>query len=296
MAKNRPQPGRNSTRRASCASSRTRGIEVRHFDSWPKLRDELDRLSEGHWVFRGQENAAWGLTHTLYRQLTGRGIKPRFWGEQERRIIRIFTRKAHLFLSALPRDLLEWLALMQHHGAPSRLLDFTWSPHVAAFFALDNATADAAIWAVDASILNADKHPALRTSNKFLPPPLKPLRLDPCFLHFLKSRKRTAYVVGPFVMNQRLIAQAGTFLVPTVLDCPLDSLLLERDHSARALLKLQIETSKVRRDAIRQLYRMNISQATLFPGLDGLARSMAQELEINWRQNATCSTIAGGQT
>ncbi len=103
---------------------------------------------------------------------------------------------------------------------------------------------------------------------------------------FLKSDKRTAYVLSPYVMNQRFTAQSGTFLVPTVLDVSIGDLLLEREDSARALVKLVVATSKVRTPAMIELYRMNISQATLFPGLDGLARSMAQELEINWKPDS----------
>ena len=51
---------------------------------------------------------------------------------QEERIARIFQRKAHLFLTHIPErsDTFQWLALMQHHGAPTRSLDFTWSPYV----------------------------------------------------------------------------------------------------------------------------------------------------------------------
>src|SRR5216684_3693164 len=65
------------------------------------------------------------------------------------------TDQAHLFLAHVPDDAdsFHWLALMQHHGAPTRLLDFTWSPYVAAFFALERATSDAAIWAINLPLL-----------------------------------------------------------------------------------------------------------------------------------------------
>jgi hypothetical protein len=65
--------------------------------------------------------------------------------------LRIFQKKAHLFLTHIPErsDTFQWLALMQHHGAPTRLLDFTWSRHVAAFFALERTTKRAAVWAVN---------------------------------------------------------------------------------------------------------------------------------------------------
>jgi len=44
---------------------------------------------------------------------------------------------------------------MQHHGAPTRLLDFSWSPYVAAFFALEAATRDSAVWAVNSGNLQS---------------------------------------------------------------------------------------------------------------------------------------------
>ena len=54
-------------------------------------------------------------------------VKEEYWGSQEKRILRIFQRKGHLFLTHIPDrlDIFQWLALMQHYGAPTRLLDFT---------------------------------------------------------------------------------------------------------------------------------------------------------------------------
>jgi hypothetical protein len=47
--------------------------------------------------------------------------------------------------------------------------------------------------------------------------------------------------------------------------------------------KIVLDTRGVRSDAMRSLYTMNISAATLFPDLDGLARSMGFEFEYNWQ-------------
>lgn len=61
-----------------------------------------------------------------------------------------FQRRAHHYIDDPPEldDRLEWLALMQHHGAPTRLLDFSHSFYVAAFFSMESAEQDAAVWAL----------------------------------------------------------------------------------------------------------------------------------------------------
>src|SRR5216684_1282684 len=70
-------------------------------------------------------------------------------------IVREFMRRAHHYLPDVPGDdnWFEWLALMQHHGAPTRLLDWTYSPSVAVHFALSHASrqpnADLAVWMVN---------------------------------------------------------------------------------------------------------------------------------------------------
>ncbi len=65
--------------------------------------------------------------------------------------------------------------------------------------------------------------------------------------------------------------------MPGVLDKSIEEL-----APADAVVKFTLKADKLRRDAMRELYNMNISNATLFPGLDGLARSLAYELEFHW--------------
>ena len=87
----------------------------------------------------------------------------------------------------------------------------------------------------------------------------------------------------PHTMNRRLIAQSGTFAVPSVLDVPIEEILSDRDQEN--ILAKFILTNAVREVGMRELYRMNITYATLFPDLDGLARSMSYELEFHWAYN-----------
>lgn len=114
-------------------------VSERKVSSWNELHDDLEKLANAGWAFRGQENATWPLESSLTRYLKKFGVPSTGWLAREKDSLHKFKRKAHLLLPRTPEEgeTLEWLALMQHHGAPTRLLDFTWSPYVAAFFALE---------------------------------------------------------------------------------------------------------------------------------------------------------------
>ncbi len=112
-------------------------------ESWLDFLKIIIDSPYSNWAFRGHRKAilAAGVARcrAIFRNFH---IDPRAWPQQEGRILRVFKRKAHHFLAQLPApdNDFQWLALMQHNGAPTRLLDFTWSPYVAAFFALERAT------------------------------------------------------------------------------------------------------------------------------------------------------------
>jgi FRG domain len=171
----------------------------------------------------------------------------------------------------------QWLALMQHHGAPTRLLDFTWSPYVAAFFALERATNDAALWALFPPGLSNTMIRTIRASQKVEADEIGPWVTGNYEKYFLPNDRRIVIIGEPHRMNQRLIAQAGTFVMPGVLNSPVEEL-----APANAITKFTLITAKIRKQAMAELYSMNINNATLFPGLDGLARSLAYELEFHW--------------
>jgi FRG domain len=252
---------------------------VRRFSTWEQFRDVAAGDEFKGWAFRGQSNADWPLYSSLSRYLMTYRVHKDAWPQQEARILRIFKRKAHLLLDHLPgeTDSFEWLALMQHHGTPTRLLDFTWSPFVATFFAFERATSDVAVWALFPPGLSNRPIRTLRASQRVEEDEIAPWVEGGYERHFLPNTHRIVVAGEPHRMNQRLIAQSGTFVMPGTLNEPIEKLV-----SPSSVIQFVLETTSMRQRAMAELYHMNISNATLFPGLDGLARSLAYELEFHW--------------
>ena len=255
-------------------------LKVRSFRAYRTL---VDGSRFRDWAFRGQANARWELVSALSRYLTYAGLNPAAWPVQEARILRIFQRKAHLFLSHIPgeQDHFQWLALMQHHGAPTRLLDVTWSPYVALFFALDSGAETAAVWTFNPAPLYKRVH-LLRNGQRVDRGTASTWDETSYPKYFLAGQTPFTILGEPRIMNQRLIAQSGSFMIPGVLDQPVEQILGNYRDSRSLLAKIELDTSAMRAESMRALYGMNITNATLFPGLDGLARSMAYELEYHW--------------
>jgi hypothetical protein len=108
----------------------------------PKLREPRDGVPATY-VFRGQASVAWSLEPSLLRQI--RGVLDRTSARKiEQLLENEFVAQAGLFpetQSVLPVLLdagnLQWWAYMQHHSCPTRLLDWTASAFVGAYFAVN---------------------------------------------------------------------------------------------------------------------------------------------------------------
>jgi FRG domain-containing protein len=257
-------------------------------NAWADFQALLAGPNYRNWAFRGQADASWPLFSSLSRYVQQFGIHPDAWPEQEERSLRIFRRKAHLFLHSAPPpddDAFQWLALMQHFGAPTRLLDFTWSPFVAGFFALERATRDAAVWGLSI--------PRIIDTSHRVPGSKRPVRERELGMRttgnyerfFLQNAMAFVTYGEPNVMNQRLVAQSGTFVVPGVLAQSVDQIISGYPDPKRTLTKFVLKTAALREEAMSSFYSMNITNSTLFPGLDGLAKSLAYELEFHWAYN-----------
>jgi len=252
-------------------------IAISSWNEFVSLTSELDG-----WAFRGQQDATWPLQSSLSRYLDAFIQNKGTWRMREERAIRIFRRKAHNYLdkSAVLDDDLRCLGLMQHHGAPTRLLDFTKSPFVAAFFALEIAVTDAAVFALNTPVL-WDGNATPQGKPELTREAIDPRRKGNFERYFLQNDNEIIWIGEPTEMDRRLVAQSGTFVMPGVLDKPLDEILSQYPFESTLIKKIVLPQS-IRQEAMRALYRMNITNATLFPDLDGLAKSIGVELEVIW--------------
>lgn len=176
-----------------------------------------------------------------------------------------------------------------------RLLDWTKSPYVATFFAAAETLPGKAfaVWAIDriavkneALALLYDRDQAfegIRTADS--------LGSAENFRRVFFNGGVPALVapVQPFRTNERLTIQQGLFLCPTALLWSFDMNLKQLLHHANdhagfrlELLYKLVIMPDARAELLRELNRMNINYATLFPGLDGFARSLGTNVEIGW--------------
>src|SRR5258708_39996306 len=115
------------------------------------IQDLLARAStqyfaepRGRWVFRGHSNVNFALIPAVGRAAHTSQSRAKY----EQSLFDIFCREARGYVSAIPATDWEWLSLAQHHGLPTRLLDWTTNPLVAAFFAVSagNPSEDAIVY------------------------------------------------------------------------------------------------------------------------------------------------------
>ncbi len=251
-----------------------------------KTLRSLDKLPQNDrgWLYRGQRSVEWPLKTSLERCCDRENVPAKDHLVFEIRLLRQFRRAYHHYSCHVPSpaNTLEWLSLMQHHGAPTRLLDFTYSAYVAAYFALEDATTDqdCVVWAINGRWALRESITLMNRSGKKNAELLQKLYEEEDMENIPRffwgdPAVPCACPQNPFRLNERLQIQKGVFLIPGSVEIPFEENLCQmpgHDDSGN-IFKLIIPFAS-RREALRQLFEMNISRTSLFPGLDGYARSL----------------------
>ena len=193
-------------------------------------------------------------------------------------ILADFKREAHNYLSHLPEpgNFLEWMALGRHFGMPSRLTDFTYSFHVAAYFALATRKNDehGRIVALNLTWLKNDWEARLASHYKTFAGRTGSFHSHELFKEFAFVRcDPYAVIVNPLRRNPRLANQKGCFLCPGNIEEDADHNLSRTVGATTNVKKLICLRSDLKTEAMNALFQMNVTQATLYPDLSGWAES-----------------------
>jgi hypothetical protein len=225
-------------------------------------------------VYRGTAHARAPLFTSLDR--LGGTNPPHTKADLEEHVLRNFIRYSRPHIDqARPHDAWEMLITAQHHGVPTRLLDWSYSPLVAAFFATrpGDSDDDRAVWRLDWQVVHkAYGLPPLAMLVQDLGSLLGATDLTPWKLFAARDLKPFACMIEPPALDARIAAQAATFTLTSVTSKSFETFLQEQKLE-EALTRYVIPAGSVAklRD---QLDIVGIDERRLFPDLDGVAAAI----------------------
>ena len=272
------------------------GREIR-VSSWNELMSELHshelvrfRPDEGNhlrspYVFRGMDVASWGLETSLQRLPKTQSTRSRV---VERSLLRSFRKYASA--GALDKQS-EWyaLAVAQHNGLPTRCLDWTASPLVAAHFACGDERykkEDGAIWCVHVGILR-DVNELSVASLRGIAWLYDTRLLEESFIDLdaldsSSSKGECLLLWEPPSLDQRIASQSGLLSIMNS-DTATQHEFLQKHSNQHPDLVLRIILSGSMKSEVRDMLdQNNISERSLFPGLPGLCAWLKRYYGTSW--------------
>jgi hypothetical protein len=198
--------------------------------------------AEKNHLFRGVRKESYKLLPSLGRAKTNKNKE--FDIKHEKLLLKLFKQKCHSFIKEYDDNDLALLSIAQHHGLPTRLLDWSKNPLVAIYFAVRD---------------EFRKHEKKEDSIVYIYTPTEKVDLDKTYDPFgIKSVKR--YI--PKYWSPRIIAQSGIF---TVHHKPLDE-----------FKSTNVESITIKHDLRKEIKgivnKFGINEGSLFPDLDGISK------------------------
>lgn len=287
-----------------------------------RMNAHRDGEKESHWAFRGQGNSKWGLASSLERMI--RYDSGRIADDDESLIFRKEREAIAAFRRELSKDFgyrthrdIDLLALMQHYGGKTRLLDFTLSPLMALFMAKeqfdglafgnktmaekdefgnvkDDTSLGLSVWAIDLALF--------RPPCEWVDFINRAARDANAILTNGSSEEFPVLPVFPEIGSARLSAQDGLFIMPWRLNKPLMAALSEMvrsrigstssdDYVLEPLNKLMqttqcsfsaykfVFTPNASRHVAAMLDEFRFTAKAAYPDLEGLAKSVTPKID-----------------
>ena len=231
--------------------------------NWSQFKAFVDQLEPDRYIFRGQENSHWRLRTSFHR--AHRANLERFLGEDIPRLRKHLTaRTSHVFDIRDPEEHGAFVSLVQHHGYPTPLLDWTRSAFVGAYFAFRKIKNSAAIDAgpedkVRIFVFDSERWSQLRQIRKLAPAPPHVSLLDALAIE-----------------NTRMIPQQALSTITNVDDIESYIQGTEQAGKTRYLRVIDLPIRE-RPTAMNDLRQMGITAGSMFPGLDGACEALKEQ-------------------
>jgi hypothetical protein len=227
--------------------------------TWEDYKTFVSKLVGQKNVFRGQRKP-WKLRTTFHRK--GRYDLTRFLNVDVPLLYRhLSARTSHVFNLEIPKENGAFLSLVQHHGYPTPLLDWTYSPYVAAFFAFRNVSKTKKNDVVRVYIFDQERWRGDWNQVTMLNVP---------FLHL-------SIIEFLAIDNERLIPQQSATTVTNVDDMEAYIRDKENQKSCAYITAVDIPASE-RNKVMQELSFMGITAGSMFPGLDGACEELRERM------------------
>ena len=258
-------------------------MQVTQINNTDELIKKLNSLPN-NFAYRGQSDAGWSLQTSLERHVSAFEKMKMFEG----RSIESFKHGLSMYAENTrhPNSKLAWLSLMQHYGVPTRLLDFSTSPYVALYFAIESAEyaedGNFALFAIDydalvresCSYVGKINSGFLKYSDDFF------TKCEEAFEEIIDINSYDVlWFVDPRYLNSRMEKQGGTFLISGSFNKPIEDLLNSHIYDGVCMEKILIP-KQFFKNIYALLRKMNIGPKSIYGDLFGLAKHIQLELKI----------------